>query len=173
MTRSNLYIIWIALHTRGSSNWIALNILFYSRAGIQEDFRNKDDYLKDRYKTRLKGYIKEIEKLKKEKVNGNHNVNTTILDALYNGLKDRIENHWMEGSPFNKKCKTNSLPGAKRFCKSDGTMTCCMYFDGNHDIGIPRNETYSRCRGPRKHQFNPYNTRIERIILRLFTLDHM
>ena len=156
---------------------IICNIVFCSLAGIQEDFGNKDDYLKDRYKIRLKGYIKEIEKLKKEKVNGNYNVNTTILDALYNGLKERIENHWMEGSPFNKKCKTNNLifgSNAKRFCKSDGTMTCCMYFEGNQDIGISRNETYSRCsRSPTKHQFNPYNTRIERIILRLFTLDHM
>ena len=152
-------------------------ILFCTLAGIQEDFGNKDDYLKDRYKIRLKGFIKEIEKLQKEKVKGNCNVNTTILDALYNGLKDRIENHWMEGSPFNKKCRTKSLffgSDAKRFCKSDGTMTCSMYFDGNQDIGICRNEMYFKCsRTSTKHQFNPYNTRIERIILRLFTLDHM
>ena len=148
----------------------------YSFADI-ENFGNKDAYLKDRYKIRLKSYIKEIEKLKKEKVKGNPNVNTTILDVLYNGLKNRIENHWMEGCPFNKICRTHNLSfgsNAKRFCKSDGTMTCSMYFEGNQDIGICRNETYSRCsRSPTKHQFNPYNTRIERILLRLFTLDHM
>ena len=82
---------------------------------------------------------------------------------------------WLS-TPINKLpwCGT-SLKDDEKYCKSDGTMECNKYYVAD-DLAHCRSEHEKlKCKSenPGAHQFNPYKTRIERVLLRWFILDHM
>ena len=135
----------------------------------------KDRHLKGRYKLRLNDYVETIKK-EMTKVRRPDN-DVSILENLVKDLKDKIDNLWVEGCPFNIQCQTRTLDGrsleAKKFCKSDGTMECSMHFLGSNNETLLTNPDFKCSSNPTKHEFNPYKTRIERSLLRFFILDHM
>ena len=134
------------------------------------DCETKDDHLKQRFKLRLDDYLGGIEKLRMKK--SREEANTLILDILIDELKQRIENLWVEGCPFNKKCRMVE-GNAEKYCRSDGTMECGIYIVGREDEAYSRDNPVFCCNSLSGHRFNPYKTRIERILLRFFILDHM
>merc|ERR1712008_161701 len=67
--------------------------------------------------------------------------NTLILDILIDELKQRIENLWVEGCPFNIKCLMVE-GNADKYCRSDGTMECGIYIEGERMRHIPGTTLY-------------------------------
>ena len=134
------------------------------------DCETKDDHLKQRFKLRLNDYVGGIEKLRTKK--SKEEENTLILDILIGKLKQKIEDLWVEGCPFNKKCRMVE-GNAEKYCRSDGTMECGIYIVGREDEAYSRDNPVFCCNSLSGHRFNPYKTRIERILLRFFILDHM
>ena len=162
------------LHLRVFNFFLGTNI---EDVQSHEREQMKEKHLKERYKSRLKGYIKRIEVFRARKEMERRD--TTILKLLIKDLKDKIDHHWDEGSPFNKICRIRTIDGnlenAKKYCDSNGYMECGI-FVGNDNQSYGRTEAETEplfsCRKS-CHKFNPYRTGIERSLLRLFILDHM
>ncbi|KAJ3585942.1 hypothetical protein NHX12_012349 [Muraenolepis orangiensis] len=112
--------------------------------GVSPRFKTKSAYMKYNCESRIRGYVKELEPVKKS---------SQEFAKAASGLTDMLKADKYNGQYFDRREKEQN-----RLCSAQGWFTCQGAFD--QDI----------CKS--LHSINPYGNRESRIIFSTWNLDH-